>query len=116
MKKIFIAIVTLASGLFINNSYAVCTVNTTAVMTPMPLQAANITVGDDIPVGTRLLWQTYNLNFAAGAESWYKVTCTDNKPVLANYTFSKTPMPLSPWSPNDISSGKVYQTNVILPM
>ncbi|RWR00933.1 hypothetical protein ED28_15900 [[Pantoea] beijingensis] len=112
MKKIFITMATLASSLFINSSYASCTVNTQAIMTPMPLQATNITVGDEIPVGSRLLWQTYNLDFATGAASWYTVTCTDKKPVKANYTFSKTPMPLSPWSPNDYSAGKVYQTNV----
>ncbi len=112
LNRILILIVLMTSGLFINTGYASCTVNVISNITPMPLQAANITVGADAPLGTQLMWLTYNMNLTQGGKSWNTVTCTDPRPVMVNYSLSKLPMPLASWSPSGAANGKVYQTNV----
>jgi major type 1 subunit fimbrin (pilin) len=91
--------------------WAVCTLHSDGVETaPMPLQSGAITVGADLPDGTVLYTQTYNLDFTSGNQA-ITVNCTGNGNPSGHYTFSSTPLPLSSWS-SGVEAGKVYETGV----
>ncbi|HFW6380832.1 TPA: fimbrial protein [Klebsiella aerogenes] len=67
---------------------------------------ANITAGEDLTVGTRLLHQVFDTN--AGSIS---VECTSEGQVMGIYSLSKTPLPLSSWG-NGSLAGTIYETGV----
>lgn len=62
MKALYFAL-SLTLLLFAKLSFASCAFNGVTSVMPMPLQAANITVGADAAIGTVVLKQTYNQNF-----------------------------------------------------
>lgn len=97
--------------IFIRPAMASCTVGLPSHTSTMPLQLANITAGPDLAVGTVLYKQTYNININPGSGSWVRVTCTTNAPIMANYSYTKLPLPLSPWG-SGLQAGKVYETGV----
>lgn len=97
--------------LFIRPAMANCTINVPTATTPMPLQLGNFTVGPDLADGTVLYKQTYNLNYQPGGGNYVQVNCTTNNQIMANYSFTQTPLPLSSWGGGTLS-GKVYETGV----
>ncbi|CAI8736992.1 fimbrial protein [Pseudomonas sp. IT-P176] len=73
----------------------------------MPLQAGNITVGRDVPLGAEIYRQTFS-----NAKAAYSVTCgTNTGAVNAQYELVSKPLPLSAWM-GAPWGGNVYQTGV----
>lgn len=97
--------------LFIRPAMANCTINVPTATTSMPLQLGNITVGADLAVGKVLYKQTYNLNYQPAGQQYVTVTCSSKNPIMANYTYTQTPLPLSAWGSGQYA-GKVYETGV----
>lgn len=97
--------------LFIRPAMANCTINVPTATTSMPLQLGNITVGADLAVGTVLYRQTYNLNYQPAGGNYIAVRCTSPAPVMVNYSYTQTPMPVSSWGSGQYT-GKVYETGV----
>ncbi|RSW41792.1 fimbrial protein [Klebsiella aerogenes] len=96
---------------FIQPAKANCSINAPTVTTPMPLQLGSFTVGADLADGSVLYKQTYNLNYQPGGGHWIQVNCTTDNQIMANYSFTQTPLPLSSWGGGTLS-GKVYETGV----
>lgn len=96
---------------FNRQAMASCTINVPTATNPMPLQLGNITVGADLADGTVLYTQTYNLNFNPGGGNYIAVTCSTPGQVMANYTLTQNPLPLSSWGSGQYT-GKVYETGV----
>ncbi|EOZ9391018.1 fimbrial protein [Enterobacter hormaechei] len=88
-----------------------CTISAPTATTPMPLQLGNMTIGQDLADGTVLYRQTYNLNYNPGGGNAVGVTCSTPNPIMANYTYTQTPLPLSSWGSGQYA-GKVYETGV----
>lgn len=97
--------------LVVRPAMANCTINAPTATTPMPLQLGNFTVGADLADGTVLYKQTYNLNYQPGGGHWIQVDCTSDNQIMANYSFTQTPLPLSSWGGGTLT-GKVYETGV----
>lgn len=109
ISKIFLLIFSVAL-LWSNTVFASCTVNTPVATTPMPLLAGNITAGVDLPDGTLLAQQLYNLDYT-DTSSQVVVTCTSPGQYVVNYYYTQTPKPLSSWGTGDLA-GKVYETGI----
>lgn len=97
--------------LIVRPAMANCTIDAPTVTAPMPLQLGNFTVGADLADGTVLYKQTYNLNYQPGGGHWIQVDCTSDNQIMANYSFTQTPLPLSSWGGGALT-GKVYETGV----
>ena len=77
------------------------------VVTTMPLQAGNITVGRDVRLGAEIYRQTFT-----NAKAGYIVACGANTGgVSAQYELVSKPLPLSAWAGSPWG-GSVYQTGV----
>ncbi|HEY2454436.1 MAG TPA: fimbrial protein [Scandinavium sp.] len=106
-----VIIVLLSAFLFCAKmAYADCSVNSPTNTAAMPLLMGNITAGSDLPDGSILYQQQYNHAFQGSAGS-VQVTCSTNSPIMANYGFSQTPLPITSWGSGQLS-GKVYETGV----
>lgn len=90
-------------------AFITCSYTTgSSISSSMPLQGANITVGEDTPNGTVLFKQSLVQS------SELAITCDPN-PTAYNYqtnaSFTQTPLPLSSWSGSPYG-GKTYETGV----
>ncbi|EBC1784369.1 hypothetical protein CU955_23410, partial [Salmonella enterica] len=109
MKKIILGFLCCIIFLIVKPVFASCTLSIGTSTAPMPLQIGNFSAGADVPVGTKLYSQTYNLDISTSRQD--AVTCTTGGQININYYFSSTPLPLNAWN-QDIQAGKVYETGV----
>lgn len=106
MRFITLTIFILLS-LLVKTALASCSINTPTKTVPMPLQLSTMTAGAEIPNGTQLYYQTYNLDLTVdGVQS----TCTGSGAFNAHYLLTNTGIGLASW--NGIYAGKVYKTSV----
>lgn len=76
------------------------------IVSTMPLQGGNITVGRDVPLGTEVFRQTFR------ASTLVKVTCDLGVySITSTRSLTMTPLPLSSWSGTPYS-GRVYESGV----
>lgn len=109
MKKWIFRVLLLAAP--ISSAHAVtCAINASApgIVTTVALQGGNVTVGQDVPVGTTLFRQYFKPSRGPA------VHCDGNPTAWsweARSLYSSNPKPLSAWN-SGASAGKVYETGV----